>query len=61
MPDAWVNVKDTDSAATARSARVGYEIDFNRYFYQYQPPRPLAEIDAELRVLERESPQCWRR
>ena len=28
---------------------VGYEINFNRYFYVYQPPRPLAEIDADLK------------
>jgi type I restriction enzyme M protein len=34
--------------------RVGYEINFNRYFYRYVPPRPLAEIDAELKSLEAE-------
>jgi len=34
--------------------RVGYEINFNRYFYRYVPPRPLAEIDAELKSLESE-------
>jgi type I restriction enzyme M protein len=33
---------------------VGYEINFNRYFYQYAPPRPLAEIDGELKALEAE-------
>ena len=37
-----------------RSARVGYEINFNRYFYRYVPPRPLEEIDAELKALEAE-------
>jgi type I restriction enzyme M protein len=31
---------------------VGYEINFNRYFYNYLPPRPLAEIDTELKHLE---------
>lgn len=31
---------------------VGYEINFNRYFYQYIPPRPLAEIDADLKACE---------
>ena len=31
-----------------------YEINFNRYFYRYVPPRPLAEIDAELKALEAE-------
>jgi len=33
---------------------VGYEINFNRYFYEYQPPRDLAEIDAELKAVEAE-------
>ena len=34
--------------------RVGYEINFNRYFYQYTPPRPLAEIEADLKQIEKE-------
>lgn len=33
---------------------VGYEINFNRYFYEYQPPRDLDEIDAELKAVEAE-------
>jgi type I restriction enzyme M protein len=33
---------------------VGYEINFDRYFYEYEPPRPLEEIDAEIRELEDE-------
>jgi type I restriction enzyme M protein len=28
--------------------RVGYEINFNRYFYEYQPPRSLEEIEADI-------------
>ena len=32
--------------------KVGYEINFNRVFFQYQPPRPLHEIDAELAGVE---------
>ncbi len=32
--------------------KVGYEINFNRHFYKYTPPRPLAEIDAELKEVE---------
>lgn len=32
--------------------KVGYEIHFNRMFFPYQPPRPLAEIDAELAKVE---------
>ncbi|GAA1461194.1 hypothetical protein NE857_03515 [Nocardiopsis exhalans] len=39
VPDAWVN--------WAKS-KVGYEIPFTRHFYKYVPPRPLAEIDADL-------------
>ena len=34
--------------------KVGYEINFNRYFYQYQPPRPLEEIEADIKTLEEE-------
>lgn len=33
---------------------VGYVIPFNRHFYQYEPPRSLEEIDADLNVLNRE-------
>ena len=33
---------------------MGYEINFNRYFYKYQPPRPLEEIEADIRSLEKE-------
>ena len=43
VPDAWI-----DHAKT----KIGYEIPFTRHFYVYTPPRPLAEIDAELRDLE---------
>lgn len=39
VPDAWVDTKKT---------KVGYEIPFTRQFYKYVPPRPLAEIDADL-------------
>lgn len=39
-PDAWIDTEKT---------KVGYEIPFNRHFYVFKPPRPLAEIDAELK------------
>jgi type I restriction enzyme M protein len=39
-PDAWIDHEKT---------QVGYEIPFNRHFYVFKPPRPLAEIDAELK------------
>jgi type I restriction enzyme M protein len=45
VPDAWV-----DEAKT----KIGYEINFNRYFYKYAPPRPLAEIEADIKTLETE-------
>jgi type I restriction enzyme M protein len=53
VPDAWVDESYTD-ARDKQVGRVGYEINFNRYFYQYVPPRPLEEIDAELKALEAE-------
>lgn len=45
LPDAWMD-RTRD--------KVGYEINFNRYFYQYTPPRPLDEIDADLKQAEEE-------
>jgi type I restriction enzyme M protein len=45
VPDAWVDWAKT---------KIGYEIPLTRYFYRYQPPRPLAEIDTEIQRLESE-------
>lgn len=53
VPDAWVDGTYRDDADKG-VGRVGYEINFNRYFYKYVPPRPLEEIDAELEELEAE-------
>jgi type I restriction enzyme M protein len=53
VPDAWINPEVRD-AKDNRVGKIGYEINFNRYFYTYQPPRPLAVIEAEIKVLERE-------
>ncbi|PVA05268.1 type I restriction-modification system subunit M [Thalassorhabdomicrobium marinisediminis] len=53
VPDAWVDTSHVDPT-DGEVGRVGYEINFNRYFYQYVPPRPLEEIDAELKALEAE-------
>jgi type I restriction enzyme M protein len=39
-PDAWIDPEKT---------RIGYGIPFNRHFYVFEPPRPLAAIDAELK------------
>ena len=35
--------------------KVGYEINFNRHFYKPQPMRSLAEVQADIIALERES------
>jgi type I restriction enzyme M protein len=51
VPDSWVDETYKDDADKG-VGRVGYEINFNRYFYRYVPPRPLADIDAELKTLE---------
>lgn len=53
VPDAWVEEAHRD-ARDGEVGRVGYEINFNRYFYKFVPPRPLEEIDSELKVLEAE-------
>ncbi len=53
VPDAWVDENYRD-ARDGKVGRVGYEINFNRYFYQYVPPRPLDEINDELKTLEDE-------
>jgi len=53
VSDARVDESYTD-AQDGGVGRVGYEINFNRYFYKYVPLRPLDEIDAELKTLETE-------
>lgn len=53
IPDAWVDETYRDDADKG-VGRVGYEINFNRFFYRYTPPRSLAEIDSELKTLEAE-------
>ncbi|PZN85332.1 MAG: hypothetical protein DM484_01595, partial [Candidatus Methylumidiphilus alinenensis] len=45
VPDAWIDHDKT---------KISYEINFNRHFYRYDPPRPLAEIDADLKIAEEE-------
>jgi type I restriction enzyme M protein len=53
VPDAWVNESVTDTR-TGEVGKVGYEINFNRYFYVYTPPRPLEVIEAEILDLQKE-------
>jgi type I restriction enzyme M protein len=45
VPDAWIDYSKT---------KVGYEIPLNRHFYRYEPPRPLEEIEADIKTLESE-------
>ena len=44
-PDAWIDFDKT---------KLGYEIPFNRHFYQYEPPRELSDIEAEIKDLEKD-------
>jgi len=53
VPDAWINTEVRD-AKDKEIGKVGYEINFNRYFYKYQPPRALDEIEQDIRALEKE-------
>lgn len=53
VPDAWIDTSKTD-AKDGLVGIVGYEINFNRYFYVYQAPRALIEIDDDLKTVEAE-------
>lgn len=44
-PDAWMDRKKD---------KIGYEINFTQYFYQYQPPRPLEEIERDIKKVTAE-------
>lgn len=45
VPDAWIDFSKT---------KLGYEVPFNQQFYTYTPPRPLAEIEEEMKTMEGE-------
>ncbi|MCC5805681.1 MAG: SAM-dependent DNA methyltransferase [Opitutales bacterium] len=53
VPDAWINPAFTDHIDGA-VGKIGYSINFNRYFYRYQPPRDLREIDRDIKEVEGE-------
>ena len=53
VPDAWIDASKKDEK-DKEIGIVGYEIPFNRHFYQYQPPRDLVEIDADLDAISSE-------
>ena len=46
VPDAWIDFSKT---------KVGYEVNFTKYFYQYKPLRSLADIRADILKLEEET------
>ena len=52
VPDAWVNETIRDEK-DGQVGKVGYEINFNRYFYVYKPPRPPRVIAEEIREMEK--------
>lgn len=45
-PDAWWDEKDT---------KIGYEINFAKYFYKHQPPRALSDIAKDIFAIEQET------
>ena len=51
VPDAWIDTSKRDHR-DGKVGLVGYEINFNRYFYQYKPPRPLVEIESDIQAIE---------
>ncbi len=51
VPDAWIDHTKT---------KVGYEIPLNRHFYRYEPPRPLEEIEADIKSPGRRNPGAAR-
>jgi type I restriction enzyme M protein len=53
VPDAWIETTKRDEK-DGQVGIVGYEINFNRYFYRYQPPRPLEIIEADIRTMEKD-------
>ena len=53
VPDAWIDTNRRDPQ-DGKVGLVGYEINFNRYFYEYRPPRPLEEIEADIQQVEKE-------
>jgi len=51
VPDAFIDYSVCDEK-DGEVGIVGYEINFNRYFYQYVPPREINVIDSELKACE---------
>lgn len=47
-------MSQTSSAKNGEVGIVGYEINVNRYFYRYTPPRRLEEFEADIRGIEQD-------
>jgi len=55
VPDAWISEdRKYRDHKDGKIGKVGYEISFTRYFYEYKPLRPLEEINNEIQALEEE-------
>lgn len=55
VADAWIGTARAHcDKHDLKPGKIGYEINFNRYFYEYRPPRPLEEIEADIAALEQE-------
>lgn len=53
VPDAWIDTARRDPQ-DGEVGLVGYEVNFNRYFYEHRPPRPLEDIEADIQGIEKE-------
>jgi len=62
VPDAWISQEgEFKDRKDGLVGKVGYEINFNRYFYKYQPPRSLEEIEADIEKNEAEIQELMRK
>ncbi len=53
VPDAWIDTTRRDHK-DGLVGHIGYEINFNRYFYRHVPPRPLEAIEADIQAIEKD-------
>ena len=53
VPDAWIDESKRDKQ-DCEVGIVGYDIPLTRHFYEYKPPRPLEEIEADIKTIEKD-------
>ena len=53
VPDAWIDESKRDKQ-DGEVGIVGYEIPLTRHFYEYTPPRPLEEIEDDIKAIEKD-------